>query len=115
MSHRHGVLHYLTLDFDRTLDLEAHTRTHVQLQRDEIQLFLAVYRQLHSLGPVLAHKAADVILASTLPKIVRAKAADRHTGLLGALRLSRHFPALVVVHALAYRQRHAIERWAEVF
>lgn len=115
MSHRHGVLHYLTLDFDRTLDLEAHTRTHVQLQRDEIQLFLAVYRQLHSLGPVLAHKAADVILASTLPKIARTKAADRHTGLLGALRLSRHFPALVVVHALAYRQRNAIERWAEVF
>lgn len=109
MPHRHGALHY------HTLDLEAHTRTHVQLQCDEIQLFLAVYRQLHSLGPVLADKTVDVILASTLPKVMRAKAADRHAGLLGALRLSRHFPALVVVHALAYRQRHAIERWTEVF
>lgn len=107
-----GFLQYLTHDFDRTLYIEALMWTHVQSQCDGTQLFLAVYRQVHSLGQVLSDKAVDVIVATTLPRAVRVKEVDRHAGLLGALRVYRHLLALVVGYALAHCQRHAIERRA---
>lgn len=41
MPHSHGLLHYFAHDFDRTLEVETLTRTHIQLQCNGIQLFLA--------------------------------------------------------------------------
>ncbi len=81
---------------------------HHALQCDGIQLFLAVYRQVRSFGQVLAR-------CCHIAKGCAVKEADRHAGLLGDLRVSRHLPALVVGHALVHRQRHAIERRAEAF
>ena len=44
MPHSYGLLHHLAHNLNRTLEAEALTRAHVQLQSDGIQLFLAVYR-----------------------------------------------------------------------
>ena len=113
MLHSHGFLHHLTHDFDGTLEVEALTWTHVQLQRDGIQLFLAVYRQVRALGQVLADQAVDVFVTAALPRAVRVAEIDRHAGSLGDLGMPCHLPPLVVGHALAHRQRHAIERGTE--
>lgn len=113
MPHSHGFLHYLTHDFDRALEVEALTRTHIQLQRYGIQLFLAVYRQVRSLGQVLADQAVDVFVAAALPRAVRVAEVNCHPSLLGDFSMPRHLSALVVGHALAHRQRHAIERGTE--
>lgn len=50
MPHSHGLLHHLTHNFDGALEVEALTRSHVQLQCDGIQFLLAVYRQIRALG-----------------------------------------------------------------
>ena len=67
MPHSHGLLHYFAHDFDRTLEVETLTRTHIQLQCNGIQLFLAVSRQVRSLGQVLADQTVDVFVAAALP------------------------------------------------
>lgn len=108
-------MHYLAHNFDRTLEVEAITRTHVQLQCDGIQLFFAVYRQVHSSGQALAFQAVDVFVAATLPRAMRVKEVDRHAGLLGDIHVSHHLPTLAVGHAPVHRQRHAIERRTEAF
>lgn len=108
-------MHYLAHNFDRTVEVEAITQTHVQLQCDGIQLFFAVYRQVHSSGQALADKAVDFFVAATLPRAMQVKEVDRHASLLGDHRASRHLPTLVVGHAPAHRQRHAIEGRAEAF
>lgn len=107
--HSHGPLHHLAHDYDRAFEVEALTRMHVQLQRDSIQLFLSVYRQVGAFGQILANQAFNVFVAAALPRAVRVAEKDRHTGSLGALGVPWHFPAWIVGHALARRQRHAIE------
>jgi len=59
----HGFLHYVAHDFDRALEVEAFTGTHIQLQDNGIQMFLAVSRQVRPLGQVLADQAVDVFVA----------------------------------------------------
>ena len=111
--HSQGFLHHFAHDFDRTFEIEALTWTHVQLKRNGIQFFLAMYRQVSALGQVLADQAINVFVAAALPRAVRVTEVDRHTGSLGDLGVLCHFPALVVGHALAHRQRHVIEGGAE--
>jgi hypothetical protein len=89
------------------------TLAHIKLQRDGIQLFLAVSRQVRALGQVLAYQAVDFFVAAALPAAVWVAEVDRYAGSLGDLGVPRHLPALVVGHALAHRQRHTIERGAE--
>ncbi len=113
MPHSQGFLHHLTHDFDRALKVEALTRTHIQLQCNGVEFFLAVYRQVRALGQVLANQAVDVFVAAALPRAMRIAEEYRHTGSLGDLSVPRHLPPLVVGHALAHRQRHAIERGTE--
>ena len=113
MPHSHGFLHHLAHDFDRALEIEAFTGAHIQLQGDGIQLLLTVYRQVSPLGQVLADQAVDVLVAAALPGAVWVAEVDRHTGLLGDFRVPRHLSPLVVGHALAYSQRHAVQRRAE--
>lgn len=115
MPHSHGLLHHLVHNFDWAFEVEALTRSHVQLQRNGVQLLLAMYRQVCALGQVLANQAVDVFVAAALPGAVRVAKVDRHAGSLGDLGVSCHLPALVVSHALAHLQRHAIERGAEAF
>lgn len=109
MPHSHGFLHYSTHDFDRAFEVEALTRTHVQLQCNGVEFFLAVSRQVRPLGQVLTNQTVDVFIAGELPGAVRVAEVDRY-GFLGDLGVSHHLPALVVGHALAHRQRHAVER-----
>jgi len=111
--HSQGFLHHFAHDFDRTFEIEALTWTHVQLKRNGIQFFLAMYRQVSALGQVLADQAINVFVAAALPRAVWVTEVDRHTGSLGDLGVLCHFPALVVGHALAHRQRHVIEGGAE--
>ena len=115
MPHSHGLLHHLAHNFDWAFEVEALTRTHVQLQCDGIQFFLAVYRQVCAFGQVLADQAIDVFVATALPRAVRVAEVNRHPSLLGDFSMPRHFSTLVVGHALAHRQRHAIERCTEAF
>jgi hypothetical protein len=110
MQHSHGLLHFFAHDFDRTLEVEALKRTHVQLQCNGIQLFLAVSRLVRSLGQVLADQTVDVFVAATLPRAVRVAEVNRYACFLGDLGVLRHLSALVVGHALAHRQRHTIKR-----
>ena len=65
------------------------------------------------LGQVLTDQTVDVFVAAALPRAVRVAKVDRYAGFLGDLGVSRHLPALVVGHALAHRQRHAVERCTE--
>lgn len=58
-------------------------------------------------------QAIDVLVAAALPRTVRVAEVDRHTGLLRDFCMPCHLPSLVVSHAPAYRQRHAIQRCAE--
>ena len=68
MSHSKSLLHHFTHYFDGALEVEALTRTHVQLQSYGIQLLLAVYRQVCALRQVLADQAVDIFIAPvTLP------------------------------------------------
>lgn len=115
MPHSDSCLHHFAHDFDRALEIEAFAWTHVQLQGYGIQLLLAVYRQVRALGQVLADQAIDVLVAAALPGAVRVAKVDRHPRLLSDFGVPRHLPALVIGHALAHRQRHAIERRAEAF
>ena len=115
MPHCHGILHDLSHHLDGAFEVEALARSHVQLQRNGVQLLLAMYRQVCALGQVLANQAVDVFVAAALPGAVWVAEVDRHAGSLGDLGVSRHLPALVVSHALAHLQRHAIERGAEAF
>lgn len=64
MPHSHGLLHHLTHNFDGALEVEALARSHVQQQRDGIQLLLAMYRQIRALGQVLADQSINVSLLS---------------------------------------------------
>ena len=112
MPHSHGFLHHLAHDFDRALEIEAFTGAHIQLQGDGIQLLLTVYRQVSPLGQVLADQAVDVFVATALPGAVRVAEVNSDPCLLGDFSMPRHLPALVVGHALAHRQRHAVERVA---
>ena len=113
MPHSHGFLHHLAHDFDRALEIEAFTGAHIQLQGDGIQLLLTVYRQVSPLGQVLADQAVDVFVATALPGAVRVAEVNSDPCLLGDFSMPRHLPALVVGHALAHRQRHAVERCTE--
>ncbi len=78
MRHSHGLLHHLPHNFDGALEVEALTRSHVQLQRYGIQFLLAVYRQICALGQVLADQAVDVFVAAALPGAMRVAEVDRH-------------------------------------
>ena len=113
MPHSQGFLHHLSHDFDRAFEIEALTGAHIQLQGDGIQLLLAVYRQVSPLGQVLADQAVDVFVATALPGAVRVAEVNSDPCLLGDFSMPRHLPALVVGHALAHRQRHAVERCTE--
>ena len=104
MPHSHGCLHYFAHDFDWTL--EALTRTHIQLECNGIQLFLAVSRKIRDLGQVRANQAVDVFVAAALLGTVRVAEVDRYADSRGGLSVSRHLPALVISHVLAHRQRH---------
>ena len=115
MLHRHGLLHHLAHNFYGTLEVEALTRSHIQLQRDGIQFLLAVYRQVCALRQILADQAVDVLVAAALPRAMRVTEEDRHAGSLGDLGVSRHLSPLVVGHTLAHCQRHAIKRGTEAF
>lgn len=68
-----------------------------------------MYRQVCALGQVLVDQAVDVLVAAALPRAVRVSEVNCHAGLLGDFIVTRHFPALVVGHALTHRQRHVIE------
>ncbi len=115
MPHSHGLLHHLTHNFDGALEVEALTRSHVQLQCNSVEFFLAVYRQVRALGQILADQAIYVFVAAALPRAMGVAEVNCHPGLLGDFSMPRHFSALVVGHALAHRQRHAIERCTEAF
>jgi hypothetical protein len=52
---------------------------------------------------VLADQAVDIFVAAALPRAVGVAKEYRHTGFLSDLGVPRHFPALVVSHALAHR------------
>jgi hypothetical protein len=39
------------------------TRTHVQVPRESIQPFLAIYRQVFALGQVVTNQAVDIFVA----------------------------------------------------
>ncbi len=43
MLHHHGLLYHLAHHFDQALEVEALTRSHVQLQCDGIQLLLVLW------------------------------------------------------------------------
>ena len=105
--------HYLCHDLNRAFPIEALARSDVQFVGNGIQLLLAVHRQVRALGQVLADQAVDVLVAAALPGAVWVAEVDRHTGLLGDFRVPRHLSPLVVGHALAYSQRHAVQRRAE--
>ena len=113
MPHHHGFLHHFAHHLDRAFEVEAFARSHIQLQSDGVQGFLTMHRQVRALGQVLADQSIDVLIAAALPGAVRVAEVDRHPGPLGDLGVPRHLPALVVGHALAHRQRHAIERRTE--
>jgi hypothetical protein len=113
MQYSHGFLHHLTHNFDWAFETEALMWTHVQLQRYDIQLFLAVYRQVCALGQVLTNQAVDIFVTASLQGTVGVAEEYRHTGFLGDLGVPRHLPSLVVGHALAQYQRHAIEHCTE--
>ena len=93
MPHCHGVLHDLSHHLDGAFEVEALARSHVQLQRNGVQLLLAVYRQVCAFGQVLADQAIDVFVAAALPGAVRVAEVDRHAGSLDDLGVSRHLPA----------------------
>ena len=71
MPHRHGILHDLSHHLDGAFEVEALARSHVQLQRNGVQLLLAMNRQVCALGQVLANQAVDVFVAAALPGAVR--------------------------------------------
>jgi hypothetical protein len=79
MPHHHGFVHHLAHHFDRALEVEALTRSHVQLQCDGIQLLLAVSRQVGPFGQVLADQAIDIFVTAALPGGVRVTEVDRDT------------------------------------
>lgn len=113
MLHSQAFLHHFTHDFDGVLEVEAFARAHVQLQGNGIQLLLAGSRQVRPLGQVLADQEIDVFVAATLPRAVWIAEVNGHTPLLRDLNLPCHLPPLVVGHALAHRQRHAVQRDAK--
>ena len=81
--HSQGFLHHFAHDFDRTFEIEALTWTHVQLKRNGIQFFLAMYRQVSALGQVLADQAINVFVTAALPWAVRITKINSDPGLLG--------------------------------
>ena len=62
MPHCHGILHDLSHHLDGAFEVEALARSHVQLQRNGVQLLLAVYRQVCAFGQVLADQAIEFSL-----------------------------------------------------
>lgn len=59
------------------------------------------------------NQTVDVFIAAALLVVVRVAEINSHPGLLGDFCMSRHFSTMVVGHAFAHRQRHAIERGTE--
>lgn len=98
MLSSHGAVHHLADDFDQALEVEALARAHVQLQRDGIQLLLAMFRNVCAFGQILANQAVDVFVAATLP----GAATSPPVGWSGTPR----GPA-----AAAHRRRPAARRW----
>lgn len=60
--------HHLCSDFNRAFKPEALTRPNVHLIRNSVQFFLAVLRQVRTLGQVLANQTVDVLVAAALPR-----------------------------------------------
>ena len=100
MPHCHGILHDLSHHLDGAFEVEALARSHVQLQRNGVQLLLAMYRQVCALGQVLANQSIDVFVAAALPRAVWVADEGRHTCSLGWSQRAAPSPALVVGHAL---------------
>ncbi|MNJ34571.1 hypothetical protein D3C77_292890 [compost metagenome] len=109
MLHSQGFLHHLAHHFGGAFEVEAFARAPVQLPGDGIQLLLAMSRQVRALGQVLTDQSVDVFVAAALPRAVRVAEVNGDTGLLGDLGGPCHLPSRVVGHALAHRQRHAVQ------
>lgn len=57
------VIHH---HLNRIFEVEAFSRPHAVLQRNGIQLFLRIHRQVHAFWQILANQVVDVSVASTL-------------------------------------------------
>lgn len=79
----------------------------VEVQRDLVELILAVHRQVRALGQVLSEQAVGVFVAAALPGAVRVGEVDRHTGTQGQHVVIAHLLALIVGQRLAQGDRDA--------
>lgn len=76
---------------------------------DAVQLFVAVIRQIGAFGQVLEHQAIGILVAASLPWVVRIAKVHGHAGVDGHLFVQRHLFALVVGERLAQRLGNGLQ------
>lgn len=69
---------------------------------NDIELLLAVAREVSALGQVLTNQSVGVFIGAALPRAVRVAEIHRHLRATAQLLVHRHLPTLVVRHALAH-------------
>lgn len=88
--------HHLRHHLDWALVIKTLARPNIQFIRNGIQLLQAMPRQVGALGQVLPNQAVDVFVAAALPGAMRVAEVNSHSGTLGDLGVTHHFPALVI-------------------
>ncbi|MNZ98929.1 hypothetical protein D3C78_1182350 [compost metagenome] len=107
--------HHLRHHLDWALVIKTLARPNIQFIRNGIQLLLAMPRQVGALGQVLPNQAVDVFVAAALPGAMRVAESNSHSGTLGDVGVTHHFPALVIGQRFTRCQRHAVQGGTETF
>jgi hypothetical protein len=81
----------------------------IQTISNGIELFLAIDRQVRSLGQILTQQAVGVLTRATLPGTMRVAEVDAHAGVGRQFGMAGHFLSLVIGQALAQRRTDGIE------
>jgi hypothetical protein len=85
----------------------------IQTISNGIELFLAIDRQVRSLGQILTQQAVGVLTGAPLPGTMRVAEVDAHAGVGRQFGMAGHFLSLVIGQALAQRRTDGIELGCE--
>ena len=92
---QHGLV-----DGDGRVEPMDGSRAGVEQVGNGIELLLAVHGQVRALGQVLADQSVGVLAGAPLPRAVRVTEVNGYACFLSDLSMVRHFPSLVISHAL---------------
>lgn len=101
------------INSERRFPTERFSRAGIERERDGVEVFLGIDRQVRPFWHVLAQQPIRVFVGAALPGTVRVSKVDLHASAFGQDFVAMHFTALVVGHGFAHRRRLTVEHGRE--